>query len=174
MDILKLKWCGQGQQEPPDQDPFSVWEDVYGIEDAITKPSESWRCHVRRQYTPIITSPSKINVTVIDDGGAGFVAGIELLFKDGKQVSLGYKAPWQAISIDIDGFQGFVVSAGLGGIHAIQVIMGDGTPSKWLGNPSDHGVQTRRLVGDSICNLNACFDVSLLSIMLTHFLSNCY
>lgn len=52
--------------------------------------------------------------------------------------------------------------------------MGDGTPSKWLGNPSDYGVQTRCLVGDPVYALSASFDVSLLSIMLAPFLSNRY
>lgn len=84
---------------------------------------------------------------------------MELIFRGKrKPIRLGYEAPWQPISTEIDGFKGFVLSTGVAGVHAVQIIMGNNLESKWLGNP-DQGPQTRHLVGDRIRALKASFDV---------------
>ncbi|KAL3475487.1 hypothetical protein BJX99DRAFT_259432 [Aspergillus californicus] len=88
-----------------------------------------------------------------------YVVGLQLFHgAKGGVIRLGYLAPLgNTTYVSTDSFNGFVVSVGSTGFHALQVIDGKDT-EPWVGSPQ-WGAKTRRLVfGDRVAALSCGFD----------------
>jgi hypothetical protein len=91
------------------------------------------------------------------------LTGMRLISNTGEDICLGYVAQSKAneIRIEVATLRGFLVAVGSRGVHALQVISGDGRASEWIGNPEDAPVTGRLGWFAKVTALEVGVDVSL-------------
>ncbi|KKA22129.1 F-box domain containing protein [Rasamsonia emersonii CBS 393.64] len=160
-DILSMRWMDSSTIRREDLDGAEWrWKEVHGDLQHDRFPGRFHDgCRLsRKQCTRVPDVLSRIAVSTIRDGDETYIVGMRLISTDGADIYLGYTTEDRELSVDVTVFRGFVVAIGSRGINGLQVVMDQGSISRWLGCPDDSPKTRRLVVAGSIAALEAGFD----------------
>lgn len=122
----------------------------------------------------IPSSLSHIAFSIIQAGEVDYIAGLRLIStKDGdQQIGFWAKVKEQSFAVTAATLRGFNVAVCSRGIRALQVVCKDGIQSPWFGHPQDTPITERLVCATQIMALEAQFDVSLSTPLLSPFSSS--
>ena len=101
--------------------------------------------------------------STISVGGCGYIAGMRVIFANGKAMELGYRAKEEEFLLHGSELLGMKLAIGSRGIHGIRCILENSQESGWF-RCSQQAAKTERLVGcGRIIALEADFDVCIFN-----------
>ena len=152
-------------------DPILSHLHFHGVAGYVRHPRDSSNPYARfhggcrllhEKYCFVDNNLSQLIFSTIELGHAHYICGIRLVANQRPDILLGYEGESNRTTLKCTVIKGLVLAMDSGGIRALQVINGDGTASRWIGNPLDTPV-TRRLVASApVHALTVGYDVSNL------------
>ena len=103
---------------------------------------------------------SKIGFSISSVGNSTYIVGIRLKTTSSPDMCVGFIANGNEVFHEVSCLRGFVLAVGSRGVHALQLINGDGSLSGWIGRPNDSPITERLAHLDCIAALEVSFDVS--------------